>query len=268
MNLVDVHCHLNHQKFVGKIDEVLKNAEKVGVKAIVVSGVNTAANREVLELSKKYPLIKASLGIYPIDALGLAADETGLPRQIGKINLDQEFKFMEEHQDEFVSIGEIGMDFHWADKEKTLKQQSENFRKIIQFAKKIKKPIVIHSRKAELECIDILEEELPNNETPVDLHCFSGRKHLIKRAAKLGYYFSIPPNIVKAQNFQIIAEIVPLTQLLTETDAPWLSPFPDKVNEPAYVRETIKKIAEIKKLTENEVADQIWKNYQKVFGNL
>ena len=109
---------------------------------------------------------------------------------------------------------------------------------------------------------------MPNNETPVDLHCFSGRKHLIKRAAKLGYYFSIPPNIVKAQNFQIIAEIVPLTQLLTETDAPWLSPFPDKVNEPAYVRETIKKIAEIKKLTENEVADQIWKNYQKVFGNL
>ncbi|MBT3835839.1 TatD family hydrolase [Candidatus Woesearchaeota archaeon] len=266
MNLVDVHCHLNHKEFEGKLDEVLKNAEKAGVKAIVVSGVNTASNREVLALSKKYPIIKASLGIYPIDALGLADGETGLARQIGKIDLDEEFTFMEEHQDEFVSIGEIGMDFNWADKEKTLEQQSETFRKIIRFAKKIKKPIVIHSRKAELQCLDILEEELPNNEIPVDLHCFSGRKHLTKRAAALGYYFSIPPNIVKAQNFQIAVELVPLTQLLTETDAPWLSPFRDKINEPAYVTETIKKIAEIKGLSVEEVADQIWKNYVKVFG--
>ncbi len=265
MNLVDVHCHLNHKEFEGKLDEVLKNAEKAGVKAIVVSGVNTAANREVLELAKKHPLIKASLGIYPIDALGLAEGETGLPRQTGKIDLDEEFKFMEEHKDEFVSIGEIGMDFHWADKEKTLKQQSDNFRRIIQFAKKIKKPIVIHSRKAEFECLDILEKEIPNAEIAVDLHCFSGRKHLIKRAAALGYYFSIPPNIVKAQNFQIAVEIVPLTQLLTETDAPWLSPFRDKINEPAYVTETIKKIAEIKGLSVEEVADQIWKNFEKVF---
>jgi len=266
MKLVDVHCHLNHKEFEGKLDQVLNNAEKAGVKAIVVSGVNTEANKEVLALAKKHPLIKASLGIYPIDALGLAPDEIGLPRQIGKIDLNEEFKFMEEHQDEFVSIGEIGMDFHWADKEKTLKQQSDNFRRIIQFAKNIKKPIVIHSRKAELECLDILEQELPNNEIPVDLHCFSGRKHLIKRAAELGYYFSIPPNIVKAQNFQIAVEIVPLKQLLTETDAPWLSPFKDKINEPAYVTETIKKIAEIKGLSEEEVADQIWKNYVKVFG--
>ena len=266
MNLVDVHCHLNHKEFEGKLDVVLDNAEKAGVKAIVVSGVNPAANREVLEMSRKHPLIKASLGIYPIDALGLAEGETGLPRQTEKIDLDKEFAFMEEHKDEFVSIGEIGMDFHWADKEKTYEKQSENFRKIIQFAKKIKKPIVIHSRKAELACLDILEEELPNNEIPVDLHCFSGRKHLIRRAAELGYYFSIPPNIVKAQNFQIAVEIVPLTQLLTETDAPWLSPFRDKINEPAYVTETIKKIAEIKGLSVEEVADQIWKNYKKVFG--
>ncbi|PIN87966.1 hypothetical protein COV12_00985 [Candidatus Woesearchaeota archaeon CG10_big_fil_rev_8_21_14_0_10_32_24] len=268
MNLVDVHCHLNHKEFEGKLDEVLKNAEKAGVKVIVVSGVNPAANREVLALAKKYPLIKASLGIYPIDALGLAEGESGLPRQTGKIDLDSEFEFMEEHQDEFVSIGEIGMDFYWADKEKTIELQSDNFRRIIRFAKKIKKPIVIHTRKAELECINILEEELPNNEIPVDLHCFSGRKNLIKRAVELGYYFSIPPNIVKSQNFQVSVELVPLTQLLTETDAPWLSPYKDIINEPAYVTETIKKIAEIKGLTEKEVADQIWKNYVRVFGDI
>ncbi len=267
MKLVDVHCHLNHELLKNQIDDVLARAEKAGVKAVLVSGVNPPANREVLALSKKHPLIKASLGIYPIDALGLSEGETGLPRQTEKINLEEEFKFMEENKDKFIAIGEVGMDFHWASKEETYDKQAENFRKIIQFARKINKPIVIHSRKAELECLDILEEELPNNEIPVDLHCFSGRKHLVKRAIELGYYFSIPTNIVKAQNFQIMAELIPLTQILTETDAPWLSPFRDQTNEPAFVTETIKKIAEIKQLSEEEVAEQIWKNYESVFSS-
>jgi len=266
MKLVDVHCHLNHQEFKDELDEVLKRAEKAGLKAIVVSGVNPPANREVLELSKKYPLIKASLGIYPIDALGLSEGETGLPQQMEKINLEEEFKFIEENKDKVISIGEVGMDFHWASKEQTYEQQAENFRKIIGFAKKIKKPLVIHSRKAEKECIEILGEEIADKEIPVVNHCFSGKKSVIKIARDLGHYFSIPPNIVKAQNFQGLVELVPLSQLLTETDAPWLSPYQDKNNEPAFVMETIKMIAKIKGISEEETAEQIWQNYQKVFG--
>jgi len=155
------------------------------------------------------------------------------------------------------------MDFHWAEKEKTLAKQTENFRKIIRFAKKINKPLVIHSRKAELECIDLLEKELPNKEIPVDMHCFGGSKKLIKRGADLGFYFSIPPIIVKLEHFQMMAQMVDIKQILTETDAPWLSPFPGKKNEPAYVIETVKKIAEIKGLTVEKTAEQIWKNYLK-----
>ena len=264
MKLVDVHCHLNHEHFKDRLDRTIKNAKKAGVKRIVISGVNSEANREVLKLCEKYPdILRASLGIYPIDALGLSEGETGLPRQTGKINLDEEFKFIEKNHDKIVSIGEIGMDFHW-DKDYHAKQE-ENFRKIIRFAIKINKPIVIHSRKAEKECIDVLEEEIKNKEIEVDMHCFSGNKKLIKCAAELGHNFSIPPCIVKQQHFQMLVEIVPLTQLLTETDAPWLSPFPDKRNEPAFVVESIKKIAEIKGLSEKEVADQIWKNYERVF---
>jgi len=266
MKLVDVHCHLNHEHFKDKLDEVLKRAEKAGLKAIVVSGVNPPANREVLKLAKKYPLIKASLGIYPIDALGLAAEETGLPRQISPVDLDEEFKFIAENKSQIVSVGEVGMDFYWADKEKTHQQQAEIFRKIIRFCIKIKKPIVIHSRKAEEECLQILEEEIKNNEIPVIQHCFSGRKSLMGKAIELGHYFSIPPNIVKASNFQTLVKKAPLTQLLTETDSPWLSPFSDKKNEPAFVAVSIKKIAEVKGLSEEEAAEQIWKNYLRVFG--
>ncbi|MEK6845786.1 MAG: TatD family hydrolase, partial [Nanoarchaeota archaeon] len=167
-------------------------------------------------------------------------------------------------KDKIVGVGEIGMDFHWDAEHHS--QQEENFRKILRFALSIKKPVIIHSRKAEKECIGVLEQEIKNKEIPVVMHCFSGNKKLIQRAAALGYYFSIPANIIKLQHFQILVEMVDINQLLTETDGPWLSPYPQGHNESAFVVEAIKKIAEIKKITEKEVADQIWQNYERVFG--
>lgn len=266
MNLLDVHCHLNHADFKNDLPEVLKRAEKAGVKAILCSGVNPPSNREVLKLAKKYPTIKASLGIYPIDALGLAEAETGLPRQTVPINLEEEFKFIEENKDKVVAIGEVGLDFYWVDKEKTYQKQAENFRRIIRFALKIKKPLVIHSRKAEEECLEILGQEIKHHEIPVIQHCFSGKKSLMTRAAALGHYFSIPPNILRSGSFQTLVKKVDIRQLLTETDAPYLSPYPGQRNEPAFVLESLKKIAEIKGLLIEETAQRIWENYERIFG--
>jgi TatD DNase family protein len=266
MNLVDVHCHINHELFKDKLDEVLKRAKDAGVKAILLSGVNPENNREVMELSKKYPIIKASLGIYPTDAIGMGSDETGLLKHVGKIDVDAELKYITDNLDSVAAIGEIGMDFYWATKEETYSEQSEIFRKIIKFAIKVKKPIVIHSRKAEEECLNILEEEIKNKEIPIVQHCFSGRKSLMSRAIELGHYFSIPPNILVASNFQTLVKKAPLSQLLTETDAPWLSPIKGQPNEPAFVVKTIEKIAEVKNLSKKEVAEAVWNNYQKVFN--
>lgn len=263
MKLIDIHCHLNHDDFKNDLDDVLKRAKEVGVKAIIVSGVNPSGNKEVWELAKKHPMIKWSYGIYPIDALGLSDSETGLPRQTVPINLEEEFEFIKKNQDQIVSIGEIGMDFHWDQFHH--EEQTDNFRKIVCFAVEVGKPIVIHSRKAEKECIDILEQEV-GAKIPVVMHCFSGRKSLIQKAAELGHYFSVPPNIVNSESFQWLVRNVDLKQLLTETDAPWLGPFKGQRNEPAYVVETVKKIAEIKNLSVEEVAEQIWKNAEKVFG--
>ncbi len=265
MNLIDVHCHLMHEKFKDDLTEVLERAANVGVKAILCSGVNPVSNRQVLELARKHPLIKASLGIYPIDALGLSEKEYGLPRQIVPIDLEEEFAFIEKNKDEALAIGEVGMDFHWADKEATGQQQGDTFRKIIRFAIRLKKPLVIHSRKAEEECLDILEQEIKHREIPVIQHCFSGRKSLMTRAAELGHYFSIPPNILRSGNFQTLVRRVPLTQLLTETDAPYLSSLSGERNEPGKVIESVQKIAEIKGITVKEAAAQIWKNYQRIF---
>lgn len=263
MNLVDVHCHLNHKELMVDLDGIIVRAKKAGVKAMVVSGTNTLSNKDVLELAKKDKIIKVSLGIHPIDALGLSEGETGISKQKGIIDLEKEFKFIEDHKDKIVSIGEVGLDFHW-DKEHH-QEQMEIFRKIIRFAIKIKKPLVVHTWDAEEECLNILEEEIKNKEIPVVLHCFSGRKSLISRAKDQGYYFSVPPSISRVGNFQTLVQKVDLKQLLTETDAPWQTPFKGQLNEPAFVLETIKKIAEIKKLSSEEAAEQIWKNYLEVF---
>jgi len=257
--LVDVHCHLTHEKLKNRIPELIKNAKEKGVSAIITSGVNVPTNREVLELTKKYDIIKCSLGLYPIDLLGIQTDEVGLTRQTQKFDLDKELKFIEENKNKILAVGECGLDFHW-DKEHH-DEQKRNFEKIVNFVKKLNKPIIIHSRKAEIECVEILEKSGIKN---VLLHMFEGRKNLIKKAAELGYYFTVPTNILKSQHFQMLVEMVNLDKLLTETDAPWMSPNSEP-NEPANVSKSIKKIAEIKKMDIKETEKAIYMNYQRLF---
>lgn len=250
-----------HESFKEKIDEVIKRAKDSGIVAIVVSGVNVPTNREALNLCKKYPdIVKCSLGLYPIDLLGLKPDESGLTRQIEKFDLYDELEFIEEHKNEIVAVGECGLDYHW-DK-KYHEEQKRNFEKILAFVKKVNKPIIVHSRKAELDAVELLEK---SGVEKVILHMFEGRKNLIKKAIELGYYFTVPTNIQKSQHFQMLVEMVPLNRLLTETDAPWMSPVKGMLNEPCNVTDTIKKIAEIKKIDAMESENIVFMNYQNLF---
>jgi len=259
MILVDDHCHLTHEAYKD-IDDVLERAKKAGVKAIVCSGINVPTNREVLELAKKYDIVKASLGIYPIDALGLGTDEGGLTVQKGAINVDEELEFIKSQKDNIVSVGECGLDYHWIkDKQKEMK---ENFEKVIKLCEDIKKPLVVHSRNAEQDCIDMLE----SSNAKVVLHSFGGRKSLVKKAADLGYNFSIPSIIERLDHFKMIAEIVNINQILSETDGPWLSPEVGRSSSPEDVLYVVKNVAKVKGFTEEEVANNIWLNYQRVYG--
>jgi TatD DNase family protein len=264
MILVDVHTHLDHERFKKDLDEVIERARKAGVKRIITSGVNSITNRIVLKIAEKYPdIVKVSFGLYPLDALAKEVEEgeaAGFPRDIQPINVDEELEWIKENKDKCEAIGECGMDFNWG-REKEF-EQKQVFQKVIETVEKINKPIIVHTRKAELEVIEMLES---SNLKKVVLHCCMARKHLIKRAADNGWYFSIPPIITRLQHFQVIADIVSINQLLTETDAPYLSPFPGERNEPAFVIETIKKIAEIKNFMPEEVANNIWVNYNRLF---
>lgn len=259
--LVDIHAHLDHFRFEKDLDKVIERARKNKVKYIITSGVNKSTNRKALEISKKYKdIVKVSLGIYPLDALEVEMKEGSFPRTIEKFNVDEELEFIKKNKNKIIAIGECGLDYHYT-KEKN-KEQKKIFQKIINLTEKIKKPLIVHSRKAEQDVIEMLES---SNLKKVIMHCFTAKLKLAKKAEDLGFSFSIPPIIVRLKHFQELVNRLSLDKILTETDCPYLSPVPGKRNEPSFVVETIKKVAEIKKLTKKEVENIIFMNFQKIF---
>lgn len=264
MKLVDVHCHLNHKQYENDLNAVIERAKKAGLVKIICAGVNPPTNREVLEMTKKFPgLVECSFGVYPTDAINLKIEgELGL-RQTENFDVDAELEWIKKKKDGCVAIGEAGLDYKFTKDPEHVKQMKENFQKVIDLCEKIKKPLVIHSRLAETDCVAMVESSTLKK---VDFHCFEGRKSLLKRINDKGWYCSVPSVVVRNKNFETMIEVLNINNLLTETDAPWLSPVVNQRNEPANVAQTIKRIATLKGFTEEEVANNILMNYQRIFG--
>lgn len=256
---IDVHAHLDFPEYEKDLDKVLEDCKIKGVKAIIVNGVDTNSNRRVLELSHSHPIIKPALGYYP----------THVVENKWK-NVEEELDFIL-HNKNKVAIGEVGLDYKFGAEthpdlkmpiEEQKKLQKKAFEKIIEISEKTKKPLIVHTRKAEEDVIQMLESSSLKN--PV-LHCFSGKRKLMQKAADNKWNFSIPVTVIKLQQFQEMVQYVNINQLLTETDSPYLGPVPGERNTPANVALTIKKIAELKGFNEEEVANNVFMNYQRLF---
>jgi len=244
---IDIHTHLDICK---DLDNLVERAWKKNVKLILTCGVNVETNRKVLELAEKYKELKVCLGVYPTDALKLQDDD-----------LKNELKFMRKNKDKFVAIGEVGLDLKESE-ERTLEKQKENLRKFVLLAKDLNKPVVIHSRRAEKEVIELLEEIGYNR---VVMHCFNGNLKLVQRVVDNGWYLSIPAIVKNSEHFQKVVEMTPIEQLFCETDSPFLHPDKERNNGPANVVVSYEKIAEIKGLKVKEVEEKIEGNYGKLF---
>ena len=249
--LVDVHCHIGFPQFDQDRDAVIQRAKDSKVVAILESGTEYDSNIRTLELAKKYDIIKPSLGIYPTYAEKLSEQEFA-----------RDLKFIKDNKEKILAIGEVGLDYHHTTDEQLKKIQQDRFHTLLEQLGKLKKPFVVHTRKAEKDVIDILESKAVKK---VDFHCFTGNYKLVKRVIDNGWHFSIPPNILQTQHFQGVVNLAPFSQLLTETDSPYLSPPNEQRNEPSFVKFTVKKIAEIKKVDEHEAENIIFMNYQKLF---
>lgn len=244
---VDCHCHIDFYKD-GEIKGIVEKAKEKEV-IILNAGVNVKTNRRILEIAEKYGT-KVSLGLYPIDALKMSDKE-----------IDSELVFIEKNKDKIIAIGEVGMDFKEDDKEPS--RQEEIFRKIIKLARKLDLPLIVHSRKAEKECLGVLESEKAKK---VVMHCFNGNFKLIQRIVDNGWMITIPTNVVFSEHFQKVIGLVPIEQLLCETDSPYLHPLKERNNVPANVIESYGKIAEIKKISLDEARVRIFENYENLFG--
>lgn len=249
MTFIDVHCHIDRYS-EDEIKAIIERAREARVGIIVNNGNTIKTNREVIELAKKYPEIKIALGIHPIECGGLSDEE-----------IDEEIKFIKSNKDKIIAIGEVGMDLKESEVEP--ERQAEIFKKFIKLARDIDKPIVVHSRKAELKCIEILEEMKAKK---VLMHCFSGKMSYIDRCQKNGWYFSVPAIITFSTQFQYLVQRVPIEQIFCETDSPFLHPFKEQDNEPALVLEAYKKIAEINHVSLEEVEKKVEENYHRFFG--
>lgn len=248
--LVDIHAHLGYEDYYkDDLDEVIKRSKQKDVRYIITSGTTHKENIRALELSKKYDIVEASLGLYPTFAL-----------QLNEKQLQESLDFIKKNKKNIFAIGEIGLDYY--EDSSNMQKQKDNFNKILELAEELKLPIIVHSRKAELDVIEILETTKIKN---IIMHCFSGNFKLVKRIDNNNWFFSIPANIVHSEHFQKMAKEISLNKILTETDCPFLSPIRGKRNEPMNVEYTINKIAEIKNITSDETKKIIFMNFQKIF---
>ena len=277
MELFDNHAHYNDEKFNEDRDEIIKEIYNSGVTKFICAGYSLESSIKAMEIANQYDFIYTIVGISPNDIPGKIQDEDLEGKTGEEIDelfteslqiVDNQLKKIEElaKNEKAVAIGEIGLDYHWNKLNKELQKQV--FIKQIELANKLDMPIVIHTREAVLDTLDILKNVKPTIKPGV-FHCCPLNVELVKEALKLGFYISFagPVTFKNSKNAREIAQMVPLEQMLIETDSPYLAPEPVRGtrNDSRNVKFIAEKIAEFKNISVEEVAKRTYENAEKVF---
>lgn len=251
MEFFDSHSHYNDEKYDEDRKEILENIYKEGITRTVCIGYNLEKSKFALKIAKEYDYIYASCGISPNDIEDYTEENLKEIEELAKDN-------------KIVAIGEIGLDYYWNKDNK--EKQKELFIKQIEIANKLGKPIIIHTRDAVADTIEILKKH-PVKEKGI-FHCCPLNPELIKEGLKLGFYISFSGNITfkNAKAERAVLE-VPNEKILIETDCPYLTPEPfrGRRNDSKKVKLVAEKIAEIKNMSLEEVAKITYENANKIF---
>ena len=247
--LFDTHAHLCDDSFNEDRDEVLKRAEVAGVGAILLVAENLEDARTNLKLASHNPILKPAAGLYPEFVSHQAAENM--------------ITFITENHDSLYAIGEIGLDYWLAKDDENRELQREIMIQFIELGKKTGLPLNIHSRSAGKHVVDLL---LTQNAEKVQLHAFDGKWSAAMGAVEAGYFFSVPPSIVRSRQKQKLVRHLPLSCLLLESDSPVLGPEPGLRNEPANITISLQTISEIKNMPSEEVRDAIAENTTRLYN--
>lgn len=258
MNLFDAHSHYNDEKFDLDRDEMIKETLSNGVSNFIVAGYSIDSSKKAVEIAEKYEKLYAIAGISPNDLENIETEDN-INESIAKIEKIANDK-------KVVAIGEIGLDYYWNKDNKEF--QKEIFIKQIDLANKLDLPIVIHTRDAFIDTIEILKQNNVNKKGI--FHCCPLNRELVKEALKLDFYISLSGVITfkNAKNADDIINMIPEDRLLIETDSPYLSPEPvrGKRNNSMNVKYVAEKIAKVKGKTLEEIADITNKNAKRIFN--
>jgi len=251
--LIDSHSHLEMPEFKKDLEQVIQRAMESGVEHIFTVGTEKKDWMRVLEIAHSHPSVYAILGVHPHNAKEIDEETYSTLRKLCR---DEKVR----------AYGEIGLDFYRNLSPRDV--QLRRFREQIGLAKEIGLPVVIHDRQAHRETLEILKSEKAG-ECKGIIHCFSGDYEMAKDCIEMGFYISVPGSITykNAGGFQEVVKQIPLDSLLIETDAPFLAPVPfrGRRNEPSYVRYTAQKVAEIKKVPFEKVAEVTTENALRVY---
>lgn len=250
-SLVDTHAHLCDVIFDADRTEVLERAQKVGVTAVIAVSETLADAHRNLELAQNHALLRPAAGLYPTH-LDLADAEAMMA-------------LIHKERRRLWALGEVGLDY-WKVKEETEREvQQEIFGSFIDLAMELDLPLNVHSRSAGRQAVALL---LERKACRVQLHAFDGKAVTALPAVEAGYFFSIPPSVVRSRQKQKLVRQLPLSCLLVETDSPVLGPSPNERNEPANVVMAIDAIAELKNISKEEVIEAVSENTCRLYGDL
>ncbi len=255
MELFDTHSHYNDEKFELDREKIINQTYEAGITKFVCAGYNLKSSREAIELANKYDFIYSICGISPNDLDDYNEENILAIKELAKSKKN-------------VAIGEIGLDYYWNKENKTVQKQA--FIEQINIANELELPIVIHSRDAVQDTIDLLKEN-PVNKKGI-FHCAQLNKYLIEEGLKLGFYISFagPITFKNSKNAAEIVSLVPNDKILIETDSPYLAPEPVRGtrNDSRNVKYVAQKIAELKGLPVEEIAQITYQNAKNIFQKI
>jgi TatD DNase family protein len=249
VELFDSHCHLEMPPLFDSAAQIVERAQRVGVVGVVVSAIEPQFYPRAIGLSKRFPdFVWVTLGLHP-------------PRTSPQM-VNQCIALIRQHADQIVGIGEVGLDYHWVKDPKQREYQQRAFAQFLELAVELDLPLVVHSREAESDAVAILRR---GPAARVHLHCFSSPEHVTEAAAQK-WFMSVPTSVVVRKQTQRIAASIPFSNMLLETDAPYLAPVPNQRNEPSNLPHAAAKIAELKATDPEVVAKTTTENALTLFG--